>query len=171
MKQPELKDIVYKYKDQMYRLALSIMKNKDDAEDVLQDVFVKCWEQKKRIEKSDSIKSYLFKMTRNRCLDVLKKHSRKYENEQLENYESMHTVENNLDQIEKLKIVNMLIDKLPEQNKTIIRLRETESMEFNEIEKITGLKQDNIRTILSRTKKKLKQQLEKVFEYQSEYTT
>ncbi len=170
MKQPELKDIVYKYKDQMYRLALSIMKNKDDAEDVLQDVFVKCWEQKKRIEKSDSIKSYLLKMTRNRCLDVLKKHSRKYENEQLENHESMHTIENNLDQIEKLKIVNMLIDKLPEQNKTIIRLRETEGMEFDEIEKITGLKQDNIRTILSRTKKKLKQQIEKVFEYHAEQT-
>lgn len=170
MKQPELKDIVYKYKDQMYRLALSIMKNKDDAEDVLQDVFVKCWEQKKRIEKSDSIKSYLFKMTRNRCLDVLKKHSRKYENEQLINHESMHTIENNLDQIEKLKIVNMLIDKLPEQNKTIIRLRETEGMEFDEIEKITGLKQDNIRTILSRTKKKLKQQIEKVFEYHAEQT-
>ncbi len=171
MKQAELKDTLFKYKDQMYRLALSIMKNSSEAEDVLQDVFVKCWEQKKKIGKSNNLKSYLLKMTRNRCLDVLKKYSRKYEREQVENFETIHTVDNNMDEIEKLKIVNQLIDNLPEQNKTILRLRETDGMEFSDISAITGLKQDNIRTILSRTKKKLKQQLEKVFEYKAEYTT
>lgn len=77
MKEKELKQALYNNKDIMYRLALSILKCEADAEDALQDVFVKCWDQRSQLNIKTDIKGYLMQSTRNRCLDMIKKHNRK----------------------------------------------------------------------------------------------
>jgi RNA polymerase sigma factor (sigma-70 family) len=155
----KLKNAIYTYKDQMYRLALSIMKNQPEAEDVLQDVFIKCWENKHKIKIDESLKAYLMQSTRNKCLDMLKKQSRQKETEAIEDYEYQYQNEQNIDQVEQLKIVRELIKKLPEKSRTVLELREKEDMSFEEIAQVTQYTVENIRTILSRTRKKLKNDL------------
>ncbi|PLX15196.1 MAG: hypothetical protein C0599_17235 [Salinivirgaceae bacterium] len=166
MNAEKLKNAIYTYKDQMYRLAYSIMKNKPEAEDALQDVFIKCWENRGKIKIDESLKAYLMQSTRNKCLDMIKKQSRKRETEAIEDYEYEYQNEQNIDQVEQLRIVKELINKLPEKNKTILELREKEDMSFEEIAEITRYSVENIRTILSRTRKMLKSDLMRIVNFE-----
>jgi RNA polymerase sigma-70 factor (ECF subfamily) len=166
MNAEKLKNAIYTYKDQMYRLAYSIMKNQPEAEDALQDVFIKCWENRGKIKIDESLKAYLMQSTRNKCLDMIKKQSRKRETGSIEDYEYEYQNEQNIDQIEQLRIVNELIEKLPEKNRTILELREKEDLSFEEISKITENSIENVRTILSRTRKKLKEDLMQIVNFE-----
>lgn len=163
----KLKNAIYAYKDQMYRLAVSILKNQPEAEDALQDVFIKCWENRHKIKIDESLKAYLMQSTRNKCLDMIKKQSRQKETESIEDYEYHYQNEQNTDEVEQLKIVQELIKKLPERNRTVLELREKEDMSFEEIAKATEYTVENIRTILSRTRKKLKSDLMKIVNFES----
>ncbi len=63
-------------KDKMYFLALRLLRSKDEAKDVVQDVFLKLWERKKDMPLYKNTECYVIKMVRNICLDRLKnKHS------------------------------------------------------------------------------------------------
>lgn len=162
----KLKKAIYTYKDQMYRLALSILKNKPEAEDALQDVFIKCWENRSKIRIDESLKAYLMQSTRNKCLDMIKKQSRQKETETVEDYEYQHKSEPNIDHAEQLKIVYELINRLPEKNRTVLELREKEDLSFDEIASITMNSVENVRTILSRTRKKLKEDLMQIVNFE-----
>lgn len=167
MQQEQLKKIVFQYKDHIYRLALSIMKNQAEAEDVLQDVFIRCWEKRHKLKDETKIKAYLMQTTRNRCLDLLKKSSKNQEINATTYYEQSFLTCDNYDEKEKLKLVESLINQLPEINQTILHLRETEQLEYTQIARITDLKIENVRTILSRTRKTLKKQVSLIYEYKA----
>ena len=64
------------YFQKLYKIAYGYVSSKEDAEEIIQDVFVKLWEKRERIRSVGNITSYLYKMARNACLDFLrsKKH-------------------------------------------------------------------------------------------------
>mgnify|MGYP006284913429 FL=1 len=157
IKEKVLKKTLYDNKDTMYRLALSILKSEADAEDALQDVFVKCWHQKNEIQITSDIKGYLMRATRNRCLDMVKKHNRKYE--QSEIYEDAMGVDKNAVEIrDQVAWIDRFLEQLPEVNQTVFHMREVEGIPFEEISKTVNTPISNVRTILSRTKKHLRKQ-------------
>lgn len=159
IKEKTLKEAVQKHKDGMYRLALSLLKSQADAEDVLQDVFIKCWQNRRQIIINMDLGGYLMQSTRNRCLDIMKKHARKYEGSEGLNDEIIAGGSNQMDYIESVRWVEHFLNQLPEINRTVFHLREVEGLSFEEIQKITNNEISNIRTILSRTRKKLRKQL------------
>ena len=73
------------------------------------------------------------------------------------------TPEKILEEQEKISIVRSLIEKLPLRQQQVIRLQAIENCSYEEIEQITGLSNGNIRTLLSRIRKQLKEQLEKAY--------
>ena len=73
----EFQQVVTRYADVLYRLAFSYCGNPPDAEDVVQDVFVKYLRCKKTFESEDKRRAWLMTVTANRCLDLLRSHERR----------------------------------------------------------------------------------------------
>lgn len=138
----------------VYRYAYSLLKNNEDAEDVVQDVFINC------IKKSDfyrgdcNIKTWLLVLTRNQCYNVIK--SRKIR--QRDSIEDVNLV-SNINYVEdKLNIENALKTLTTEENE-IIFLREYSGFSYKEISQILEISVDNVKVRLFRAKQKLRKAL------------
>ena len=73
MNQKKVEEVVRKYADMVYRIAFTMLKNKDDAEDIFQDVFTKLCTENYKFISEEHKKAWLIRVTKNKCLDFLKK--------------------------------------------------------------------------------------------------
>jgi RNA polymerase sigma factor (sigma-70 family) len=160
MDQREFLDIILPIKDSLYRLAKSYLISNDEAQDAVQEVFLKLWKNKESINNYNSPKAFAFTMTKNYCLDRLK-------SKQASNLKIVHVNFKNRTNLDKdeVSILFKLMQKLPEQQKLILHLRDVEQYEFSEIAKITNSSQANVRVTLSRARKKIKELLLKQYNH------
>lgn len=147
-------------KNKLFRLAFRLLNNREEAEDVVQEVYLKIWKLRSELGKYKSVEALMMTITRNMCLDKLKSKSNKFStlNEDLHagcTEDFMVKSEQN----EKVEKVKMLMQTLPEQQKTIMHLRDVEGYDFEEILKITGYDLNYIRVNLSRARKKIRETL------------
>ena len=153
-------------KNKLFRLAWHLTGQQEEAEDVVQEVYLKVWDMRHQLEKYKSVEGLLVTMTRNRCLDRL----RRKKNRMLSlKPEIFHRSSDDLqrqtevsDLVQKVK--KMMMD-LPEQQRTIMHLRDVEGYEFEEIAEIMGRDGNYIRVNLSRARKKIRLEIEKIEKY------
>ncbi len=149
-------------KDKLYRFAMRFLNNREEAEDTVQEIYLKVWEMGEQFNRYKNSEATLMTMVRNRSLDKLKTKKNKaselneeitgsYQNDPLRGIENSDMV----------RLVRQLINRLPEQQKTILHLRDVEGMSFDEISGITGFDGNYIRVNLSRARKKIKESLQK----------
>ena len=153
-------------KDRVFRFALRLLNDSDDAQDITQDVFEKLWTKRKSLREYDNIEALSLKMTRDLCLNKLK--HQKVKREKLKNMARIEKhlyYKANYEEKEMDLITKQLINKLPEKQKMVIQLRDVEGMEFEEISEILELGIDAIRMNLSRARNKIKEQLLKIMNY------
>ncbi len=154
-------------KNKLYRFALRIVKNTVEAEDIVQETFLKLWAKKDSLQELRNVEAFAMTMTRNLCLDKLKaKYSKNLELEQA----TLNTTDDNphqkMDIKDTLENVHQIIDQLPEQQRIVIQLRDIEHCDFDEIAEVTQLSLNNIRVILSRARKKVRDTLLKRQSYE-----
>jgi len=145
-------------KNKLFRLAFRLLNNREEAGDVVQEVYLKIWKLRSELGKYKSVEALMMTITRNMCLDKLKSKSNKFStlNENmLEGIQEDFMVKS--EQTEKVETVKQLIQTLPEQQKTIMHLRDVEGYDFEEILKITGYDLNYIRVNLSRARKKIRE--------------
>ncbi|WP_018476227.1 RNA polymerase sigma factor [Pontibacter roseus] len=158
MELQEFKTKVLPAKQKLYRLALFLLHDKEEAEDMLQDVFLKLWTQKDKLHAYNSIEAFAMSITKNLCLDKLKSRKRK----QMVDVADMDirsgdaTPYQHSELADSMSKVNMLLAALPEQQKLVLHLRDVEGYSFEEIEQITNLTVNNLRVILSRARKSVR---------------
>lgn len=153
-------------KDKMFRLALRLLVSKESAEDAIQEVFLKLWNRKNKLNDYANIEAFAMTVTKNYCLDQLK-------SKQNNNLKLVHTNYENsdrsaLDQLEtndQLKQISFIVDMLPEQQKLVFQLRDVEEYEYEEIAKITKMNETAIRVALSRARKRIREELLKKHSY------
>ena len=104
-------------------------------------------------------------MTKNYCLDRLK--SKQASNLKLvhTNFENRADLEQHIEAKDGVSLLFKLMETLPEQQKTILHLRDVEQLAFAEIAKITNTSQANVRVALSRARKKIKDLLLKQYNH------
>ncbi len=159
----EFKVRILPLKNKLFRLALRLMRNREEAEDVVQEVMLKIWSMRSDLRKYESVDALMMTMTRNQCLDRLKMKKNKA-------VSLVFDVGQNVDdnpyrlseQRDMVKTVINLVNQLPEQQKTIIQLRDVEECSFEEMMEITGFDQNYIRVNLSRARKKIRETIEKL---------
>lgn len=142
----------------IYSFAVNMTRNDADSADIAQDVMYKLWESRQGLKNVKNPKAWALKMTRNLCLDFLKKHKPVFDNEQIIRNGGYDT--DTLEQIEYQETsaaVKQIIDTLPDNQKEVMILRELEELEYDEISQITGLGLNNIRVLLSRGRAKVKE--------------
>lgn len=160
MQKDQFRKQVLVHKDQMYRLAKRILRNEEDAKDIVQDSFLKLWDKRKVLGNIKSIKSFSMTMVRNACIDHIRKHRPETDKEQQIMARSDHqNPEKQLEVSDQLYRVRAIINNLNEQQREVIQMREIEGLDYDEISEITGLSSNHLRVISSRARKEIKMQL------------
>lgn len=171
MQKDQFKKQVLVHKDQMYRLALRILRNEEDAKDIVQDSFLKLWDKRKVLGNIKSIKSFSMTMVRNGCIDRIRKH--KPETDREEHIVSRSDEQNPEKQLvvnDQLQKVREIISELKQQQREVIQMREMEGLEYDEISEITGLSTNHLRVIISRARKEIKMQMMAQMNFQTTKT-
>ena len=154
------------HKGIMFRFALRLLGNREDALDVVQDVFEKLWKKRKSIEQYGSIEALSIKITKDLCLDKLRQKSMKIEKLQAIRYSKDQLNQSpDYEVMDLANIIKELIRQLPEKQKMAIHLRDVEQFEFAEISGILGIDVQSVRMNLSRARKSIKKQLEKIINH------
>lgn len=156
----------------LFRLAQMFLRNREEAEDAIQDVLLRLWTNRQQLETYHSVEALAVQMTKNLCLDRLKSHHK----QKMQNDADVTSVQatelsphRQLENSDSASLMHKLIGELPEQHKLVLHLRDVEEYSFEEIEQVTGLSNANIRTVLSRARQKLRENYLKVNNYESGY--
>ncbi len=157
--------LVMPFKDKLYRLAKRILVSKDEAEDAVQEVFLKLWNGKENIENYKNPEAFAITMTKNYCLDRLK--SKQASNLKIvhSNYQTSENVEQKIEANNGVEMVFKIMETLPEQQKIVLQLRDVEQFEFSEIAKMLDSNETAIRVALSRARKTVRDAMIKKYNY------
>lgn len=151
----DIDEIVDRYADMVYRIALTQMKNVHDAQDIFQEVFLRLVKNIDSIQNEEHLKSWLIRVTLNcsktNLMSAWRKHTQPLEEKQ--NQIVFETKEQS-DLYE-------YIQKLPKKYRTVLYLFYYEELSIKEICGITGQKETTVKSQLSRGRAMLKEQLEK----------
>lgn len=154
--------LIFPLKDKLFRLAMSIVRDKTDAEDIVQDIFVKLWTKKDEWENIENLEAYCFRATKNLAFDRLESLSiRKTENIPAEsgNFVDYQTPLLKLVETERNNYMHNCIDQLSENQKMVFQLREIEEMSYREISEILNISEDLVKVTLFRARNKMRQLL------------
>ena len=156
------------FKNKLFRLANKLLSNRQEAEDAVQEVYLKIWKMRNNLEKYNSTEGLMMTMTRNLCLDKLK--SKKNKHQDLNSYEMKEQTPDPYEQAalsDAVERVKGAIENLPEQQKTIVHLRDVEGYELKEIAGIMGTDTNYVRVNLSRGRKKIRESLQNVYSHEN----
>lgn len=165
----EFKIKVFPLKNKMFRLAQQMLNDAEDARDIVQDAFIRLWNIREKLDQYRSVEALAVVTTRNLCLDRIK--SKRYmtgrvEDHKVELEEALNERRQDLSDV-VIKI-REIISRLPEQQKTVIHLRDIEGFELEEIAQILDMNKNAVRVNLSRARKKIREILlkNKLYEFQ-----
>ncbi|MDO4702393.1 RNA polymerase sigma factor [Tannerella sp.] len=144
----------------LYRVAFAILKNEDDAADVLQDAYCKLWDSREQLRAVDHPEAFCVTMVKRLCLDMLRspKSARKSEVEDAFVADEQ-TPGELLEQKEMLQRVRMFMQRLPEKQRRVLELRGYADCSLEEIEHIMGETSANVRVLLSRARNTLRMKI------------
>jgi|WetSurMetagenome_2_1015567.scaffolds.fasta_scaffold89600_4 RNA polymerase sigma factor (sigma-70 family) len=161
----EFRENIIPLSNRLLRFAGCFLKNEEDAKDTVQDVLLKLWQKRESLANVKNIEAFSMQMTRNLCLDKIKAQKPVRLNSEadlkINRFMEMYDATEWEDTANHVK---RLIGKLPEQQKSVIFLRDVEQMEFSEIGKITGMELNAVRVNLSRARKQVRDELLKNWE-------
>ena len=153
-------ELVDRYQNFVYTIAIRILKVSEEAEEVAQDSFIKAYDSLKTFRGDAKFSTWLYRIVYHKSLDRVKmnKRHRAYEiNEEITD-DSLNHIENGLEFMlseERTGIIKRCISELPAEDAAIITLFYFEEQSVKEISKVTDLTEDNIKIKLYRSRKKL----------------
>lgn len=156
----------------LFRLAQLFLRNREEAEDAMQDVLLRLWTNRQQLEAYHNVEALAVQMTKNLCLDKLKSHARQKTTDdaallgiQADDVSPYRQTE----LADSAELMRRLISELPDQQKLVLHLRDVEEYSLEEIEQVTGLSASNIRVILSRARQRLRDRYVKANDYEAGY--
>ena len=156
-------DALYeKYCKRVYKFAYSILKTREEAENLMQDVFLNLWENRHKVEKGSSVKSYVFTITYNSAISIIRKKAR--ESEFVEYLKAVQKI--NVDPVDMVLEYNELTNKLdeiiyslPKRQKEVYLLHKVEALKYNEIAERLHISVNTIENHMSRVLKTIREKL------------
>lgn len=146
----------------LYRIAFALTENSQDAEDVLQDTYCKLWDMRGKLDAIQNTEAFCTTLVRNRALDFLRCARSRPHEPVTEAVIGGTEVSPECDLIrkEKIGLLTRLIDQLPGNQRQVLRLRGIQGLTLEEIGAITGMSDVNVRVLLSRARKTLREQFQ-----------
>lgn len=177
--------LVSRYQNRLYNAALKILGSSEEAEDVVQDTFMKVHENMDKYRQHASFSSWVFRIANNLCMDTLRKRRRKFrlfllfdpQAEKEEDHIDHNKVtqiaddgigpEERLDLREEGEVVLSSLQQLPRLQRTVLVLRDVEGFSYEEIAEIIGVSVGTVRSRLYYARTKMKEILDPYFQGQA----
>ena len=164
MTRADFNDLVRQLNRNLYGYAFRILRNQEEAEDAVQEVFIKLWNLGKKLDEYNSIGALATTMIKNFCIDQIrkKKHflQEEHEGQDIKNIDNESPYEL-MESRESEDILHHIIDQLPDIYKDVIRLREIEGLSYEEIADKTEQNINTLRVTLSRARKMIREEFNK----------
>lgn len=154
MTEREYNQCVNQYADNVYRFIYKNLRHEEDARDVVQTAFEKMWVNRDEVDASKS-KSYLFTVAYHQMIDHLRKVKRITLKDEFK--EDARVIDRPVSNTKK--ILDEALSRLPEQQKSLVLLKDYEGYSYEEIGKITGLNESQVKVYLHRARVQLKNYL------------
>ncbi|MCH3882698.1 MULTISPECIES: RNA polymerase sigma factor [Tenacibaculum] len=164
------------YQQKVFGTCISFIPNKEDAEDVAQEVFLEVFKSISKFKGDSKLSTWIYKIATNKCLEFIRKKNTKKRfafiqsimgNEIPLDKTSYFTEVNHpgiiLENKEKSAIIFRAIDTLPENQRVVFTLAKVDSKSYQEIVEITGKSLSSVESIMFRAKKNLQEKLENFY--------
>lgn len=147
----------------MYAEALRLLRDSADAEDAVQDTYAKLWERREKLDGIDNRRAYAMAMLRNRCLTLAtaQPDAAATFDETVTSTDTAPPPSDGIEARDRLRRALEIIDGLPENQRRVIVLHDIEEQSNEEIQTQTGFSPDNIRQLLSRARKVIRNRFSK----------
>lgn len=165
----EFKNLFLPYHQELFALARRLLGNTQDAEDVLQEAYLKLWTKRSELRELTQPRPYCIKLVRNLCLDRIRNTRWEDVGESPENlsHDTAHDVSHHIEMHNEAEWVSALIKELPPNQKQVIEMRDLCECSYQEIEQATGLAPTHIRVLLSRARKNIREQFYKLTKHEN----
>lgn len=147
----EYNTCVKNYADSVFRFIYKNIKDEEKAKDIVQDTFLKMWVKVDDII-AEKAKSYLFTAAYNTMIDAIRKD--KYKATYVDHYDDYLTTNNTFNDLKE--IINLAFSKLSETQRSVVMLRDYEGYSYDEIGKITGLNESQVKVYIYRARLSMK---------------
>ena len=168
MKEISFRNDVLPLKNELYRLALRITLNREEAEDIVQETLIKVWNKRNDWENIDNIEAYCLTICRNFALDALKKIGNQLESIDdagIDSPDKSSTPYEQMMQKDRITLVRQIINSLPEKQRCCMQLRDIEGKPYKEITAILGITEEQVKVNIFRARQAIKQKYQEVEQY------
>ena len=158
----ELIEILEPYKNKMFRYAFSIIGNRFEAEDIVQEAMIKIWKRKDKFSEIDNKEAWVITIVRNLAIDKVRARKKKQTsdiNDYFHISDKGPSPDIKLEQKDAVSKVSQIMSTLQETQREIITLRDIEGYTYQEIADIMDLKVDQVKVYLFRARKILREKL------------
>ncbi len=155
--------IYNRYKGPVYSFCYKMLLDSDSAKDVMQETFLRVYENRDRLLKTSSFKSWLFTIARNQCLNSLRRSGRHVglQPDTSELIVASETPFTKMEKLEQVKFVAQFLDSLNPDYREVIILREYQNLTYEEIAAVTRSTISAVKSRLFKARRKLARLMEK----------
>jgi RNA polymerase sigma-70 factor (ECF subfamily) len=155
------KDIVSLYQQKVFLLAYSILRNREDALDVVQETFMRLYKKLDAYEKDRNFQAWLLQIAKNLSIDYYRKHNaRRRELESGRSVEDLHLAagdhRSNPASSELRRVISRCLEKLGERQRLIFVMRHFNGLEYKEIAQILGISVGTVKSLHFKAVRNLK---------------
>lgn len=170
MKKISFRTDVLPLKNELFRLALRITLNREDAEDVVQETMIRVWNRRDQWEQIESIEAFCTTICRNLALDKTKRASNQDASLDNEGHDAPdHSYSANPEeqavQRDRVERVRRLMDLLPEKQRSCMQLRDVEGKSYKEIATVMDISEQQVKVNIFRARQTIKQEYLKQEKY------
>lgn len=149
-------------KNELFRLAMRITLNRQDAEDIVQETMLKVWSRREQWDEIESIEAFCLTICHNMAVDRVKLMSRQtstsLDGETMERPDRSYNSnpEEQTVQRDRLQMVRHLMDELPEKQRICIQLRDVEGKAYKDIAAVMGITEQQVKVNIFRARQTIK---------------
>lgn len=165
MSQQLYKQQILPIRSQLQYVAMRMLGDEQDAEDAVQEVLLKLWQNVDSLSNYNNVAAFATTVLKNHCLDKIKLRKHNESLDVLTHNES--TIDNPYLLLERKsndELIKVIVANLPELQRIILRMKDIEDYDIEEIAEITGSKVDAVRMNLSRARKKVRDEFLRITE-------
>lgn len=162
----EFKTMLLPYTRKLYPMMKRILGGEEETRDALQELMLKLWAKRENLQNCANPDGYVITAARNHCFDLKKKARRHLLTFTGELPVQIAAPTPDPDASEKLDHVRRIMDNLPDNYREVLEMREIDGLSYEEIQVLTGYEIPYIRVLLSRSRVKLKNELDKIYDYE-----
>jgi RNA polymerase sigma factor (sigma-70 family) len=152
--------LVDRHKDMVFTLSLKMLKDREEAEEVAQDTFLKIYKSLSKFNSESKFSTWMYKVAFNTCLDRLKKNKRSQPVTPMDEFTeqeaiSLMNVLDSIEERERKQVIQDCLHCLPGEDSFLLTLYYFEEQSLEEIANIIGINPNNVKIRLYRSRKKL----------------